>query len=254
MKNQSILIRNIPNFITSLNLVSGCIAIVLSLDPGLLIYAPWFIFLAALFDYCDGFAARLFLAYSEIGKQLDSLADVISFGVAPGMLVYQLMRMVLIGNNPMFSLTSLQAGEIIFLLSCFVIPVFGAFRLAKFNIDDSQKYSFKGLPIPANAFFFASLVILVYWTKSEALRNLVLNKYILLSFSLVFSFLMVSNIPMISLKFQNWNFRANLDKYIIIAGSMMLVLLHGVSGLAMVVPFYILVSVLSKVFSKKIPD
>ena len=244
MKGNSSLLKHIPNFITSLNLVSGCIAISLSFDPGLLRYAPWFIFLAAAFDFCDGFAARLLHAYSEVGKQLDSLADIVSFGVAPGMLVFQLMRMVFIRHDTFFSLTSPGVEQFIFLLACSIIPVAGAFRLAKFNLDDSQKYSFSGLPIPANAFFFASLLLLLYFTKSDTIRNLILERHILLTLTLLFSFLMVSSIPMLSLKFNTLRFGENLPRYIIIAGALTLVTLAGFAGLFLVIPFYILVSIL----------
>ena len=244
MKSTPAIIKHIPNFITSMNLLSGCIAIAFSFDPGLHRYAPWFIFLAAAFDFLDGFSARLLHAYSEIGKQLDSLADVVSFGLAPGCLLFQVMHFILNRENPFFSLYSPGFAGAAFLLACFLIPIFGAIRLARFNIDDTQKYSFSGLPIPANAVFFASIVLLLYTTRVEAVRSILLNKYVLLSFSALFSFLMISRIPMISLKFKNLALKENFGKYILIAGSVILVVIGGYAGLAAVIPFYILVSLL----------
>lgn len=244
MKATPVIVKHIPNFITSMNLLSGCIAIALSFDPGLHRYAPWFIFLAAAFDFLDGFSARLLHAYSEIGKQLDSLADVISFGLAPGCLIFQVMHLIMNREHPFFSLYSPGIAGAAFLLACFLIPLFGAIRLARFNIDDSQKYSFSGLPIPASAVFFASIVLLLYTTRMETVRSLILNKYVLLSCSMLFSFLMVSRIPMISLKFKNYALRENLGRYVLVAGSLILVIVGSYAGLALVIPYYILISLL----------
>ncbi len=144
--------RHIPNFITSLNLFSGCIGIILALQYRI-DYAAYFIAVSALFDFLDGMAARVLHVKSEIGKELDSLADVVSFGVLPGIIVYQLMAAS--PNTP-------EAGSVIsiFSLLALIIPVLSAVRLAKFNLDTRQTTSFIGLPVPANALFLGSLPLI----------------------------------------------------------------------------------------------
>jgi CDP-diacylglycerol---serine O-phosphatidyltransferase len=251
MKKASALLKHVPNFITSLNLVAGCIAIIMSFDGDLRMLAPYLLFLAMVFDFLDGFAARLLNAYSEKGKQLDSLADVVSFGVAPAMLLFQLMQMALIKQNQFYNLSNLQFSEWLFLCSAFLIPIFGAFRLAKFNLDHEQKHFFKGLPIPANAFFFSSLCLFFFHTDSIALQNLILNRYFLATLIIASSLLMVSNIPMISLKFKNLKVKDNVARFILILGALMLVAVSGFAGLTLVIPYYILISLTETLSNRK---
>jgi CDP-diacylglycerol--serine O-phosphatidyltransferase len=180
--------KNIPNLFTLLNLVFGSLAIVFTLQNGIIISADangnqllavpekiWlaslFIGLAAVIDFLDGFVARLLNAGSEMGKQLDSLSDLVSFGVAPGMIIYQFLRL------------SIAQGEdgldtsFLWLLPAFIIPGAAAWRLARFNLDNSQSFSFKGMPVPTVGIFFASLP-LIYWNVNEQwVQNLLLNKW-----------------------------------------------------------------------------
>jgi CDP-diacylglycerol--serine O-phosphatidyltransferase len=186
--------------------------------------ASLFIGIAAVVDFLDGFVARLFNASSEMGKQLDSLADVVSFGVAPSMIVYQFLRM------------SYAAGEggidtsIFLLVPAFIIAAAGAYRLARFNLDNSQQYGFKGVPIPAVGLLLSSLP-LIYWnTNNVAITNILLNKWFLYALIIVVSWLMVSKLPLMALKFKNLSVKDNLLKFLILIFSVLAaIFLHWLS-------------------------
>jgi CDP-diacylglycerol---serine O-phosphatidyltransferase len=216
--------KQIPNIFTLLNLICGCIAITYILQNGITLdyddqlivlsekmwMASLFIGIAAVVDFLDGFVARLFNAISEMGKQLDSLADVVSFGVAPSMIVYQFLRMSFAGD------TNGINTSIFWLVPAFVIAAAGAYRLARFNLDASQSYGFKGVPIPAAGLLVASLP-LIYWnTASDFIRTLLLNKWFLYALIAVVSWLMVSTLPLMALKFKNVTVKDNLPKYLIV--------------------------------------
>jgi CDP-diacylglycerol---serine O-phosphatidyltransferase len=246
MKSHPSIIRNIPNFITSLNLLTGCLAIVTIFDLRLITISPYLIFLAAIFDLLDGLSARLLGAYSAIGKELDSLSDIVSFGVAPSLLIFQLMNMHFIHDDPLYGLSHPGVIEFILLLCCFLPAIFGGLRLARFNIDDSQKYIFKGLPIPANAIFFSSYALFLFHTQSAFLRNLLLNPYLIVILAILFSYLMVSSFFMLSLKFKNLGIKDNAERYLIIVLSVCLILFESWAGLALIIPIYILLSIFSQ--------
>lgn len=218
--------KQIPNLFTLLNLVFGCIAIVFILQTGQsLVYidrdgfTSWdlperiamgslFIFAAGVIDFLDGFVARLFKASSEMGKQLDSLADVVSFGVAPGLILYQMLRISFAKETDGLDVT------VAALLPAFLIPCAGAWRLARFNIDTSQQYSFKGIPIPAAGITIASLPLIVHYQQFN-LQEVLFNKWLIYGMILLLSYLMVSNIPLMSLKFKDSSVKNNLPKYIL---------------------------------------
>ena len=209
--------KQIPNIFTLLNLVFGCAAIVCILQSNLLLtiseddkqyfilpaeyrpenmyWAPLFIALAAVIDFLDGFTARLLKGSSDIGKQLDSLADVVSFGVAPGMIIYQFLRISLASQ-----LNGLDVN-IMWLLPAFIIPCAGAYRLARFNCDTSQSQGFKGVPIPAVGLFIASFPLIYWYCELSWVVQLLVNKWVLLSVVAAISYLMVSSLPMLALKF-----------------------------------------------------
>ena len=221
----------IPNSITSLNLLSGCAACIMSFHLGEtfagLTAAVWvyiFIGAAAVFDFCDGAAARLLKAYSLIGKELDSLSDLVSFGLAPAML---LLNTMLGAGNGWTSYLAL------------FIPVMGALRLAKFNVDDRQTTSFIGLPIPANAIFWVGAVA---WMNIHSLPPV----WITLILIAVVSLLMVSEIPMFSLKFKNFAWRENVRRYAIILAAILFVATEGVPGLAWTIILYLLLSIFGR--------
>lgn len=208
----------VPNFITALNLISGCLAIFFGIE-GQLGWAAVFVGIAALFDFLDGLAARLLHAYSEIGKQLDSLADLVSFGVAPAAMVFTMIELSMFGTNrPIFEIEATPV-QWAFLFSSLLVPVGGAFRLAKFNIDTRQNENFLGLPIPANALFFASLGLILELGTIESVRSAILTPTNLLISVLFFPALMVSELPMFSLKFKNLQWQDNAVRYLFLGFS-----------------------------------
>jgi CDP-diacylglycerol--serine O-phosphatidyltransferase len=161
--------KHVPNFITSLNLASGFIAIIFAVN-GELVTASWLILAAMIFDFLDGFSARILKSYSDIGKELDSLADVVSFGVAPAVIIYYLLRSTLSQYAPsIVSSDSIRAT--IILLIPVIMPVCAALRLAIFNTDETQSTSFKGLPTPASALAVISVVIATHYSDSSILSS-----------------------------------------------------------------------------------
>lgn len=234
--------NHIPNFITVLNLVSGCISVVFTFQGNLML-ASWFIGLAAIFDFMDGMAARLLHAKSAIGVQLDSLADMVSFGVAPGVIVFQLMTL---SYNIPFAYF-MEINPLAFL--AFLIPVFSALRLAKFNIDERQTEAFIGLPTPADALFFASLPLVMYQGHENDLENvnrIVQSFWFLMPATVIFSGLMVSEIPLMSLKFKNFSFTDNKARFLLISIALILLLLLGYIALPLIVVVYIAISMFFK--------
>lgn len=223
--------RHIPNIITCLNLFSGCLACIMALVYTNYQGACFFILLAALFDFLDGFAARMLKAYSPIGAQLDSLADVISFGFAPACIVYHYLMNIV---------TGMPFGQGISLFA-FLIPVFSALRLAKFNIDTRQKDSFIGLPVPANGLFWASCIpaLIPFSAGRETLFAVVI-----LGVIIAFCLLMVSEIPMFSLKFKSFGWRENQLQFILILLSILFIVLFGLTGISFSIVTYILLSLI----------
>jgi CDP-diacylglycerol--serine O-phosphatidyltransferase len=217
------LIKHIPNTITLLNLLAGCFAI-LSAFFAEFQMALIFILIAAVFDFLDGLAARLLNAYSPMGKELDSLSDMVSFGVAPGFIVFSLL---LQNNAPLYLLPT-----------AFFIPLFSALRLAKFNIDSRQTENFLGLATPANAVFwgsFATLPLYMFFNHSQTIT-------LTISLLVLFCLLMISELPMFSLKFRNLVWRENTVRYIFIALSIALLVIFRTNGLAAIILLYILLS------------
>lgn len=202
--------------------------------------ASFFILLAGVIDFVDGFVARLFRSTSELGKQLDSLADLVSFGVAPGMIIYQFLKLS-VAQEP----AGLDAS-IAWLLPALILPCAAAWRLATFNLDTSQSFSFKGLPTPAVGLVVASLP-LIYWNVNEPwVASLLLNKWFLYAFVLVLSFLMVSKIPLMSLKFKDYSFKNNMPKYLLALISIAAIIFLTWSSVPVIVLAYVLVSLVFK--------
>jgi CDP-diacylglycerol--serine O-phosphatidyltransferase len=247
------MIKQIPNLFTLLNLFFGCLAIVSTLQNGITIqYSPegaqfidipekiWiaslFIGLAAIVDFLDGFVARLFNATSPLGKQLDSLADVVSFGVAPSMILYQFLRLSLAREEDSIN------TSMIWLLPAFLFACAGAWRLAKFNLDDSQAYGFKGVPIPAAGLMIASLP-LIYWNgQADAVMNLALNKWFLYGVIIVLSWLMVSSLPMMALKFKDYSVKNNIPKLILLTAAILAAIFLHWLAVPVVFVVYIILS------------
>jgi CDP-diacylglycerol--serine O-phosphatidyltransferase len=228
--------RGIPNFITILNLGSGFLGVIFIMNSNIRL-AVYMVILAALFDFLDGFAARLLNAYSAIGKSLDSLADVISFGLLPGLMVYSIQSELLFETNNLFKLIPYTAV---------LIPAFSALRLAIFDNDESQKYNFRGLPTPANALFFASfsyLFITYEWSFVKDNPLLVSSGILLLT--IIMSWLLVSKINMFSLKFRTFAVKENGIRYFFLVSSIAAIALFGIKGISIIiVPLYVLLSLI----------
>ncbi len=238
--------KHIPNFITCLNVVSGTIA-VLSAIKGELTLAVLFIIAAAIFDFLDGMAARLLKAYSPMGKELDSLADMISFGLAPGMLMMVMQEYALFGLNVRAeSFTGLSIWEITCLSASIFIPVASALRLAKFNIDTRQTHSFIGLPTPASALLISSLALITQHGRYEIMDALILQPVVLLIITISVSLLLVSEIPMFSLKFKNLKWSENRIQLIFLTISAALLLAFNIYGIAASIICFILISVIQR--------
>lgn len=234
----------VPNTITSLNLASGCMSVFFAVD-GQLGLAAVFIFAAAVFDFFDGFSARLLKAYSAIGKELDSLADLVSFGLAPAAIVFTLLELTLFGTNLHIQDIDASVNQWILLLSSLVIPVAGAFRLAKFNTDDRQSDQFLGMPIPANAIFFASLALVLILGEQKFIEPIILNKYTLLISIFACSFLMVSELPMFNLKFKNVRLKENALRYFFLATTLLMLIFLQFYALPLIIIWYVLLSGIS---------
>jgi len=202
--------------------------------------ASLFIGIAALVDFLDGFVARLFNATSEMGKQLDSLADVVSFGVAPAMIIYQFLRMSYANEENGIDIS------IIYLIPVFILAGASAYRLAKFNLDHSQQYGFKGLPTPAMGLLVASMPMIYWYGEYEFVATLLLNKWFLYAITILLSWLMVSNIPMMAMKFKNFSVKSNLPKLILLIIAVIAVIFLHWIAVPVIFIAYILLSLIYK--------
>lgn len=244
------IISQIPNFITSLNLVSGSFAVIFAID-GHLVWAAIFICTAALFDFLDGFAARLLKAYSEIGKELDSLADVVSFGVAPGAILFTLLEFSLFGKNEPIHEISGKWFEWLILFSAFLLPVFGAIRLARFNTNTSNENFFRGLPIPANGLFWAAMGLMLQSPKYAEMLPLVYTTKNLLILGVFMSGMMVLTMPMFSMKPKSLSFAENWYRYLFLVMSALILIILNIYGLAFVIFLYILLNAIFYILKVK---
>ncbi len=244
--------RHIPNTITCCNLVSGCIAVYFAFQ-GQYDLALLMIVVGAVFDFFDGMSARLLGVSSPIGKELDSLADDVTFGVAPASIVFHWLSVsqfisqntVLEANSSEWSILSI--GYLPFL--AFLIAAFSALRLAKFNLDERQTTSFIGLPTPANALFWGSLIV---WLHNKQMLELdnpaslpTCYIYIVLLLIPLSCYMLVAELPLFALKFKQWGWRGNEVKYIFLLTSAVMILVMGILGLAAVIAWYVLLSILS---------
>ena len=226
--------KHIPNTITCCNLLSGCVATMYAFD-GVYPLAFAFIIAGAVFDFFDGLTARALKVSSPIGKELDSLADVITFGFAPAAMVFSWLREcadVNLDMSPAFAMP----------FAAFLLAAFSALRLAKFNVDERQTSSFIGLPTPANALFWGGLILASH-------DIMVVNPYgwmLVVALVVLFSYLLIAEIPMFSLKFKSLAWKANRTAYIFLLGSIALLILLQLKGLPAVIGWYIILSVLTQ--------
>ncbi|MCR4958277.1 MAG: CDP-alcohol phosphatidyltransferase family protein [Prevotella sp.] len=237
--------KHIPNAITCCNLISGCVAVVLAVY-GLYSAALWAIIAGAVFDFFDGMSARLLGVSSPIGKELDSLADVVTFGVAPSAMLFH----VLLGLNRMYELKveeGLMGDILLFVFSylpflAFIMAAFSALRLAKFNLDERQTMGFIGMPTPANALFWGSLI--VGWGPKIPFVPAIMP--ILLVLMLLSCYLLVSEIPMFALKFKNWGWKGNEVKWLFLGSCLPLLIFFGIGALAIIIAWYLILSVITQ--------
>ena len=229
----NIVTKHISNTLTSCNLISGCIAIVFALSANYTM-ALTFIVVGAVFDFFDGMSARLLGVSSPIGKELDSLADVVTFGVAPSSMIYTLLLTL---SKSGWNETLAFAVPYV----AFVMAAFSALRLAKFNLDERQTTSFIGLPTPANALFWGALIV---GNENVFDEN---SYYIYLLIILVFvsSWLLVAEIPMFALKFKHWGWRDNKVKYVFLISCLPILLIFVISGISVIIAWYICLSFLT---------
>ncbi|MCF6297374.1 MAG: CDP-alcohol phosphatidyltransferase family protein [Flavobacteriaceae bacterium] len=245
--------NHIPNIITLLNLLSGTIAVMLAVSDRL-IEAALFVLIGIFFDFFDGLVARLLKVQSELGKELDSLADMVTSGVVPGIVMYQLLSKTSDNNWSVFekenivgwSNTNIDFLPFIGLL----LTLAAAYRLAKFNLDERQTSFFIGLPTPAMALFILSLPVVLIYGEGELAKNLILNKYFLITITLVFSVLMNVEIYLFSLKFKNFSFKNNSIEISFVLVSVALIILLKISAIPILILLYILLSTLKNSTSK----
>ena len=254
--------KQIPNIFTLLNLFFGCMAVVFALQtdsvifymndqfntsfniPEKMSWAAICIIIAAVIDFLDGFVARLLKATSEMGKQLDSLSDVVSFGVAPAVILYQLLR---------FSFAREENGleiSILCLVPAFILACAAAYRLAKFNIDTDQQYSFKGVPVPAVGLLIASFPLILHFNFIPSVNSILINKWFLYISILLLSYLMMSNHRMMALKFADLTLKNNLPKLILLIVAIIAALFLQWIAVPVVFIIYVLLSIITQDKSK----
>ena len=239
--------QHIPNFLTSLNLFCGTLSVFFAFH-GMLGTAAILLFVGALFDFSDGFAARALKAYSPMGKELDSLADMLSFGFAPMVMLHMMLKKAVLGNYDadFFEHEMLVQAMMLF---PFVATVFSGLRLAKFNVDTRQSESFIGLTTTATGMFLASLAW-VFDRGAGWLFDLLQNQWLLIAFVPIFSFLLVSEIPMFSLKFKDFSLKNNIDKYVLLAAGLFFLVWLGIGGIGVTIALYVVFSLVKLVVRK----
>jgi CDP-diacylglycerol--serine O-phosphatidyltransferase len=220
--------KHIPNLLTLGNLFCGTIATILAVQ-GNFVSAALFVVLGIFFDFFDGFAARLLNVSGELGKQLDSLADMVTSGVVPGIIVYKLF----IENNNDFTIPTYLPflGLLLTLGACY--------RLAKFNIDTRQSDSFIGLPTPAMSLFVISLPLIQQYSEIEFAQGLITNNYFLIAITIILTYLMNAEIPLFSLKFKEYSFKKNVVKYLFLTASLIMMITLKYISIPLIIIFYV---------------
>lgn len=235
----NIIIKNIPNTITCCNLISGCIATAFAFS-GQAEKALLFIIIGAVFDFFDGMSARLLNVSSPIGKELDSLADDITFGMAPATMVFFELSVM---DYP----SMLEPLRPVLPFAAFVMAAFSALRLAKFNLDERQTTSFIGMPTPANALFWGSLIV----GAKDFLESSPQMIFAVLPLIALCSYIMVSEVPMFALKFKQWGWKGNEVKYIFLITCIPLIMIFGMASLAIIIAWYVILSVCINIKNNK---
>jgi len=244
--------RHIPNAVTLLNLFSGCIALIFAVH-GNFVVAAIFVFLGIFFDFFDGFLARKLNVQSPLGIQLDSLADLVTSGVVPGIIMFKLISLTV--DAPDFASYNESWNSIMhwkgFKLSVLpliglLIPLASAYRLAKFNLDEDQQTYFKGLPVPANTLLILSLPLILEYQNNDLMNSIIVNKWFLIALTLLSCYLLNSNIKLFALKFKEWSFKANATRYIFLILSIVLLVVLHFAAIPVIIVLYIILSLLDR--------
>jgi CDP-diacylglycerol---serine O-phosphatidyltransferase len=248
--------KYIPNALTLLNLFCGSIAVIFAVNNDF-VTASIFVFLGIFFDFFDGFFARKFKVQGPLGVQLDSLADMVTSGVVPGIIMFKLLSLTIttgdvIGTNSDWSHTMFWTGFKIAPLPFIglFITLASAYRLAKFNIDEDQQSYFKGLPTPANTLLIISLPLILEFQNSDLMNTIILNKWFLISLTLLSSYLLNSNIKLFALKFKEWGFKANASRYIFIMLCIVFLIVLQFAAIPIIILLYIGMSLLDSLAIK----
>ena len=268
MSNNNFFVKNIPNFFTLLNLTCGLVAIILSFDGrNNLVLAAYFIYIAAIFDFFDGFAARTLKATTPVGKELDSLADMVSFGVAPSVILYALLKGSMQVKQFAFALPTV---DVLMLLTPFLIAIFSAIRLAKFNVDERQTESFLGLATPACAMLIAAIPLISQFDTKDLLifpsldRNIyffvgtlflgayIVKPIVIIPLIFVLATLLVVEMPMFSLKFKNFSYEDNKLKYFFIVVSLLLFSAVQILSVPIIFILYLTFSIFNNILNRNL--
>jgi CDP-diacylglycerol--serine O-phosphatidyltransferase len=243
--------KHIPNLITSLNLLCGCLAI-LFVVSGDLVIASLLVIIGLFFDFFDGLAARLLRVQSEIGKQLDSLADMVSFGVVPGLVMFQLLNKAILpqaletGFENAEIINGLEAGMSFIPFIGMLIVISSAYRLAKFNVDSRQTDSFIGLPTPANTLLIISLPLIFQFQYTPFIESIIFNQWFLIGVTIISSFLLNAEIPLFALKFKTRDVASNKIRYAFLAICILAIILLKFIAIPFIIILYILMSLIWK--------
>jgi CDP-diacylglycerol--serine O-phosphatidyltransferase len=248
--------KYIPNSLTLLNLFSGSIAVIFAIQDQF-VMASFFVFLGIFFDFFDGFFARKFNVQGPLGVQLDSLADMVTSGLVPGIIMFKLLSLS-VGSNGMISVANEWTDAILWSGFNFnPLPLLGlsitlasAYRLAKFNIDEDQQSYFKGLPTPANTLLIISLPLIIEFQNSDLMNAIILNKWFLIGLTIVSCFLLNSNIKLFALKFKEWGFIPNASRYIFIMLCFIFLLVFQFAAIPIIILLYIFMSILDSLLKK----
>ena len=244
--------KHVPNLVTLLNLFSGCIAVIFAVY-GNFVVASIFVFLGIFFDFFDGLLARKLNVQSPLGLQLDSLADLVTSGVVPGIIMFKLISLTIDApdystyNDSWNSIFHWQGFKLSILpLIGLFIPMASAYRLARFNLDEDQQTYFKGLPVPANTLLILSLPLILEYQNSDIINTVIINKWFLIALTLLSCYLLNANIKLFALKFKDWSFRANATRYIFLIISLIMVIVLKFAAIPFIIALYIALSLLDK--------
>lgn len=230
--------KHLPNFITCLNLLCGCLAIISTFHKALDV-AAYLVGIAAVLDFLDGAVARLLHVKSEIGKQLDSLADMVTFGVVPGFIMYQMLTTAIFESYGMLA-NSDPKWNLAFI--ALIIPIFSALRLAKFNIDTRQTESFIGVPTPANTLLIAAFPLILIFQPDSFLAVYLHRVPVLIGISIICSLLLVAELPLFSLKFKHLNWKGNEIRFLFLSLAAIFLLIFKFSGIVLAIVLYVILS------------